>query len=121
MRFHLDEDGSQVVSALGRERYRLDISSSHELGLEGMTDGELLRWCGLQERCVVTKNGKDFIRLTRQFQAEGLSHAGVLVIPRSIENDEFARIARALAWFQESHPEGVPPYFVDYLRDPPGV
>ena len=97
MKFHLDEDGSQVVSALGRERYRLDISSSHELGLEGMTDGELLRWCGLRGRCVVTKNGKDFIRLTHQFEDEGLPHAGVLVVPRSIGNDEFARIAAGLA------------------------
>jgi len=87
--------------------------------MEGMTDAELLRWGGVHGRCIVTKNGGDFIQLTRQFEADQIPHAGVLVIPRSIENDEFARIARASAWYHQMYPEGVPPYFVDYLRDPP--
>jgi len=119
MRFHLDEDGSQTTAQISRRLYALDATSSHETGMEGMTDGELLRWGGLEGRCIVTKNGSDFIRLTREFQAEHLPHAGVLILPRSIENDEFARIARALVWYHSIYPEGVPPYFVDYLRDPP--
>ncbi len=97
MRYHLDEDGSQVVAALGRDRYGLDITSSHESGLEGMTDAALLRLGGLGGRCVVTKNGQHSIPLTHRFQADDLPHAGVLVVPPSIENDEFDKIARALS------------------------
>jgi hypothetical protein len=119
MRYHLDEDRSQTTARTGRRLIALDVSSSHEAELEGLSDGELLRWCGVQARCLVTKSGNDFIELTRRFQAEQLPHAGVLIVPRSIENDEFARIARALAWYHSMYPDGVPPYFVDYLRDPP--
>ena len=97
MPFHLDEDGSQVVAHICRQQYRLDVGSSHELGMEGMTDSDLLQWCGTHERCVITRNGKDFIALTHLFGHEARPHSGVLVIPRSIANDEFARIARALA------------------------
>jgi hypothetical protein len=39
-----------------------------------------------------------FHRLTRRFIEEGLPHAGVLIVPNSTQNYEFARIARAVAW-----------------------
>jgi hypothetical protein len=45
--------------------------------------------------------------------------AGVLIVPSSMRNDAYARIARALAWYHALYPEGVPPYFVSYLSDPP--
>ncbi|MGH2589083.1 MAG: DUF5615 family PIN-like protein [Dehalococcoidia bacterium] len=89
------------------------------LGLDHLTDEEQLLHAAQQGRCIVTRNGVHFIALTHRFIAEELPHAGVLIVPESIENYEFARIARAMAWFHAHYPDGVPPYFVGYLEDLP--
>jgi predicted nuclease of predicted toxin-antitoxin system len=119
MRFHLDEDQSPITARTARQRYGLDVSSSHEDGLDGTTDEEQLLHAGRVERCIVTKNADDFIGLTDRFEHEQLPHAGVLIVPPSMPNDAYARIARAIAWYCTLYPEGVPPYFVSYLGDPP--
>lgn len=118
MKFYLDEDQSPSTARTARQRHDLDITSSHELGRDGATDEEQLLYAGRTGRCIVTRNGDDFIALTDAFEAEQLPHAGVLILPQSIGNDEFARIARAMAWYHEQYPDGVPSYFVSYLRDP---
>jgi hypothetical protein len=119
MIFHLDEDQSPRVQSTATSRYRLDVTSTAEEDLVGLTDREQTLFAGRRGRCVVTCNGPDFIALTGEFLAAGLPHAGVLVVPRSIENHEYGRIARALAWYHDLYPDGVPPYFVGYLQDPP--
>jgi hypothetical protein len=42
IRFYLDEMFSPVIAAAGRAR-RLDVTCSHELGRDGMTDESRLR------------------------------------------------------------------------------
>ena len=119
MKFHLDEDQSTSTARAARQRHDLNVTSSHELGLDRASDEEQLLHAGREGRCLVTRNGGDFIALTDAFEAEQLPHAGVLIVPRSMPNDAYARIARALAWYHARYPEGVPPYFVSYLHDPP--
>jgi len=60
----------------------------------------------------------EIIALTDIVRPKGLPHAGVLIVPCSMPNHAYARIARALAWHHERYPDGVPPYFVSYLHDP---
>lgn len=119
MRFHLDEDQSTSTARAARRRYILDTTSSHELGLDHAPDDEQLLYAGREGRCLVTRNGGDFISLTASFRSEQLPHAGVLIVPPSMPNEAFNRIARALAWYHALYPDGVPPYFVSYLQDPP--
>lgn len=121
MRFHLDADQSDTAAVIARTTHGLDTTSSHALGLDHLSDEEQLHHAAQQTRCIVTRNRSHFVALTRRFIEEGLPHAGVLVVPESIENYEFARIARALAWFDSLYPDGVPSYFVGYLDDPPSM
>ncbi|MGE0542964.1 MAG: DUF5615 family PIN-like protein [Dehalococcoidia bacterium] len=118
MKFHLDEDQSPRTARAAR-RYGLDVTSSHELGLDRVSDEEQLLHAGREGRCLVAKNGSDFIALTDAFEAEQLPHAGVLIVPHSMPNDAYARIARAMASYHADYPDGVPPYFVSYLYDQP--
>jgi predicted nuclease of predicted toxin-antitoxin system len=118
MRFYLDEDQSHHSAAAGRVHFVLDVVASHELRLDHTTDEEQLRFAASQNRCLVTKNDRDFAALTDQFVRHALPHAGVLIVPNSIRSGEFMRIARALAWFNALYPEGVPPYFYGCFHDP---
>lgn len=117
MRFHLDADQSATVAAIAVRAFGIDVMSSHDLGMDHLSDEEQLLFAAQDERCIVTRNGSDFIAITGRFLEEGLPHAGVLIIPDSIQNYEFSRIARAMAWFHAQYPDGVPPYFVGYLSD----
>ena len=117
-RFHLEEKQSPSTAQAARQRHGLDVTASHELGLNGSTDEEQLLYAARDGRCIVTKNGDDFLALTDSFAAEGLPHAGVLIVPHWIPGHAYARIARVLAWYHQRYPEGVPTYFASYLSDP---
>lgn len=121
MRFYLDEDQSPNIAQAAEARHHRDVVASHDFGMDGATDEEQLLYAGRPRRCIVTKNGDDFIALTDSFSAEGLPHAGVLIVPRSMPNHAYVRIARAIAWYHERDPDGVPSYFVSYLHDHPDM
>ena len=114
MRFYLDEDLSPRVAEIARAQ-GLDVVSAHELGHRKLPDGELLRLAALDERCLVTRNRNDFIRHTQQFFENEWPHAGVLTVPRSLPNDDFARIARALIEYAQRHEGRIESYTLDYL------
>lgn len=114
MRYYLDEDLSQRIA----ERLRsqgVDAASVHEVRTEGLTDFEQLERAALEERCIVTRNRDDFIRLTLQFYNELRAHHGVLIVPHSIPADRFTELAEALLQYANAHPDGLPPYTVDFL------
>lgn len=87
--------------------------------MDHLTDEAQLAFAAREQRCIVTRNGEDFIRLTARAEAVGSSHFGVLIVPRSMLGGQFMRIARALAYYASLYPDGRPVYHVDYLRDPP--
>ena len=115
MRYYLDEDESQVIAAIARDALGLDVTASHEVGMDHGTDSEQLSFAAQQGRCIVTRNGDDFIGLTRRFLAMGPPHAGVLIIPLSIPGNDFGTIARALAHHHQLYPDNIP-YYVGYLQ-----
>ena len=114
MRFYLDEDLSDQVAVLGRAQ-GLDIVSSHECGRDGLSDEEQLHRAAADERVIVTRNYRDFVLLTRLFFANQWPHAGVLFPPRSLANDDFAAIARALVAFARRQDVTLAPYIIQFL------
>src|SRR5579884_1553289 len=103
VRFYLDEDLSPIIAALAR-RYGIDIVSSHELGRNGTTDEEQLRYAAQEGRAIVTENRGHFIALTFAFQEKRQPHAGVLLVPKTLPNDHFAAIAAAIMQYDRDHP-----------------
>lgn len=93
----------------------MDCVSSHECGRNGLADEDQLRLAAVEGRCLVTRNAKDYLPLTVRFAAEGEPHAGVLIVARSLANDDFAGIAAALVRYGEDHPAGLLAYLADYL------
>ncbi|MGE0541453.1 MAG: DUF5615 family PIN-like protein [Dehalococcoidia bacterium] len=118
MRYYLDEDQSQVIAHVAHERYGLDITASHDVGMDHAPDSEQLRFAAGQGHCIVTRNGDDFIRLTRRFLEEGLAHAGVLIVPESMRGDDFGAMAAALAYHHLLYPDNIP-YYTDFLHHAP--
>ena len=115
MRFFLDEDLSDQVARIARAA-SIDVVSSHEVGRNRLTDEEQLHLAGLEGRCLVTRNGEDYGRLTTQFFTQQRPHAGVLILTRSLDNRNFAGIARAIVAFAQDQPDGLHPYTFLYLR-----
>ena len=118
MRFYLDEHYSSVIAEMCR-RLGVDVQSTHEARHNGATDEIQLLFAAESGRAVVTENRTHFERLTRQFEAQGLPHAGVILAPPSLPKQEFAAIARAITHFNGLYPDGLPPYAVVFLARAP--
>jgi hypothetical protein len=119
MRFYLDEDLSDVIAVIGRNRFGLDIVSAHACGIEHVSDAEQLAFAAREGRVLVTRNGDDFIMLTHRFRDEGLPHPGVAIVPRSLRGREFRRVAEGLAHLHVLYPQDTMPYLVVYLPHMP--
>ncbi|HWS79641.1 MAG TPA: DUF5615 family PIN-like protein [Rubrobacter sp.] len=95
MRFLLDEDlpprAAEIARGLG-----LDVISVHELGRQGISDRDQLRFASEDERIFLTRNHRDFIELTVEFYRAGEAHSGVLLVRRNLPNDRPARVAHAM-------------------------
>ena len=114
VRFQLDEDLPPAIAAIAREQ-GIDVIASSECNRNGLTDHAQLRLAAIDERCLVTRNRDDFIRLTEQFYAKQAAHAGVLIVSRSLPNRDAARIAQALVAYAHRHEKDFAAYLVDFL------
>jgi predicted nuclease of predicted toxin-antitoxin system len=95
LRFLLDEDlpprAAEIARGLG-----LDVISVHELGRQGISDRDQLRFASEDERIFLTRNHRDYIELTVEFYRAGEAHSGVLLVRRNLPNDRPARVAHAM-------------------------
>ena len=98
IRLLLDEMFSQTIAAMVRQE-DIDIVSSHERRVEGITEHDVLLIAGAKRRCVITQNHRHFVPLTGEFFERRLPHAGVLLIAGTVPNSAFAAIARAIIRF----------------------
>lgn|SRR3990172_1249440 len=114
MRFYLDENLPQQIAQIGRSM-NVDIVSSHELGQSGKRDDEQLLFAAREQRCLVTRDLRDFILLTVRFFEQALPHGGVLVLSRDLRQRAFSAIASAIVAYEADHPEGMNPYAVHFL------
>lgn len=118
MRFYLEENLPPQVAALARAR-GVDAVSSHECGHLGFSDEDVLGLAAGDGRCVVTRNRDDFVLLTVHCFDNQAPHAGVLIVPWTLPNDQFARMAGALAAYAQRHPGNLPAYMIDFLHASP--
>jgi hypothetical protein len=114
IRFYLDEDLSQKIAAIARER-GIDAISSHECGQNGDTDEEQLRFVARERRCFETQDFRDLVRITMELQLDNRPHAGVVFVPVSLPHWHFATVADAIIQFAAEHREGLPPYAIMWL------
>jgi predicted nuclease of predicted toxin-antitoxin system len=115
MRFYLDEDIDPQVAVILRKLGQ-EAASAQEAGNRGADDEAQLVYAAEIEAAVVTRNRNDFIELTVRFFDEGRKHCGVIIVPHSIRADEPAILAKLLARFSSSRPQGLPPYAVFFLK-----
>ena len=115
MRFLLDEDLPPSIAECARG-LGLEVVSVHEIGRRGFSDSEQLAFATAEERVFVTRNRDDCIRLTREVFQAGRPHGGVLIVPRSLPNQQAERIAHALAaWLEAWRGRDPGPCFLDFL------
>jgi len=114
VKYYLDEDISPTVARLLRDR-GIDAVSAHDVGAQGLSDAEQLDQAASENRCVVTRNRNDFLRLTVQAFEGHRRHCGVLIVPYTLPGDRFAQSADALSAYAAKHPDGLPAYTIDFV------
>lgn len=114
MKFYLDEDLSPKIAVLLRKG-GTDAVSAHEVGMCQASDKEQLAFAARDNRCLVTRNRDDFIKLTVQFFNDRRLHGGVLIVPHTLPGDQFSRIANLIKKFSSQHGRGLAPYSIAFL------
>ena len=118
MRFYLDEMLSFVIAAILRAS-GIDCVSAVELGHVSTADAVHLAFAAQEGRCLVTRDYHDFPRLTSSLMDQGLPHAGVFFVPKSMRGRDVGGIAAALVHFASQYPDGLAPYSLLWLSRPP--
>jgi predicted nuclease of predicted toxin-antitoxin system len=118
MRFYLDADLSWRIARLARE-LGIDVVSANDVEMRTASDTEQLAYATRHQRCIVTNNRDDFIKLDRLWQDQQRQHTGILIIATSLPRDDFAAVARALVHYDSLYPEPFIPGLVDYLHPAP--
>ncbi len=114
MRFYLDEDLSPRIAEALR-RHGIDVTSSHEVGNNTLSDKDQLGVAAAERRCLVTRNARHFVRLARQAIGANEPHAGIVICPPRYTGTAVGPIVRALLRVAHSYPAGIGEYDVVYL------
>jgi predicted nuclease of predicted toxin-antitoxin system len=113
MQFYLDESLSWRIAQTA-QTMGVDVTSSHDMGMNGRSDFEQLQYAAGLERCLVT-NDSDFFDITLRFSELQLPHRGVLILSPRLTPEAFVAVARALRAYDATHPHGISAYGTDYL------
>lgn len=92
----------------GLVRKDLDVVAIAELGWQAFDDVTLLASCAEAGRALLTNNVADFAVITRSWQLEGRSHAGLIFTsdaahPRT--RSAVGRLLKDIARLMRAHPE----------------
>jgi predicted nuclease of predicted toxin-antitoxin system len=104
--FYLDENLSPHVAEILRAR-GFDVVSAHAVGNTQLDDGAQLHYATSERGAIVTCDLTDFTELAGEFIAANIEHAGIVLVPSTVETDEFSAIADALEQVAHEHPEGL--------------
>jgi predicted nuclease of predicted toxin-antitoxin system len=107
--------GRVVAKALikkGHDARSMDSESE----LEGLPDEGVLELSASEGRVLVTANVKDFDPLLTQWSGEGRSHAGVVLIPSSVRNEDFGALISGIEETLEAADQGEWTNRVEWLK-----
>ncbi len=113
--YYCDEDVHILVATIGRQR-GLDVMHTQEYGRKGASDVDQLKFAAQEGRMLITVNCSDFEPITVGLMQDGSPHAGVLCIPAPMSRRHPRETVQALLRFAALYPDGVPPYFMSFLR-----
>lgn len=114
MKFYLDEDLSPRIAERLRQK-GIDAVSAYDVGNVQMSDREQLAYAARERRCLVTRNARHFLLLSREAIARQEPHAGVLLCPPSLRGFEISAIADVLTRVAKRFPKGLGAYDVLYI------
>jgi len=80
IRLYFDEDASARAVAHNLGVRGVDVTTTHEEGLRGISDTEQLEYASQQGRVICTCNISDFAQLHTEYMAQGKNHAGIILI-----------------------------------------
>lgn len=118
MQFYLDEHFSDDIIVIARN-LNVALTGSHLHRNDGKTDDYQLLYAAAHGYCIVTRDREDFIALAKTFAHDGRTHAGILLLSRSLPTSNFVAIARALAYYARTHPDAIYPDLIDWLHPAP--
>ena len=106
MKLLLDEHYSPAIARQLCAKAHDVVAVADRADLVGLSDEELFRRMGQEQRAIMTNNVKDFVPLTRQAALDGDDHYGVLLtsdksMPR--RSDTIGRMVAALDAFLRSY------------------
>lgn len=86
-----------------------DAVSAFEVGMQLASDEEILEYCHLEKRVVLTNNHSDFAQIARNWAIVGRSHCGIIntsdqSLPRTVANA--GQIARRIKLLIATIPPG---------------
>ncbi len=109
MRAILDEQLSpQIAAHLRKAGYDVDAVAERD-DLVGRSDRFVFETASREGRAVVTNNIKDFRPLAAQWLAQGMVHAGLILLPsnRTRSRNAIVAVAAAIESVLRDHPEGL--------------
>lgn len=94
MRLILDlhVSGKRVGRALSASGHDVRAADAEGETFDAMEDERLLAVAASEERVLVSRNVRDFPRIAGEWARVGKTHAGVIMIPPSIDHAEFGAI-----------------------------
>lgn len=99
MRLILDlhVSGKRVGRALAEEGHDVRATDAEGHVFDAMADEDLLAVAAEEGRVLVSRNVRDFPRIAGEWALSGRHHAGIIMIPPSIDHAEFGAIASGVA------------------------
>ena len=81
---YIDEDSGDRSLVQALRARGVDVITAQEAGMIERTDDEQLQLAASRNRVLNSFNRGDFLRLHRQYTAEGKAHAGILLAPAAL-------------------------------------
>jgi hypothetical protein len=81
--------------------------SAHEAGRTGVDDRAQLAHATQEGRAVVTCDVADFVALAAEAIAANVAHAGIILVPSSLQARALAEIGTALRRIATGYPDGI--------------
>jgi hypothetical protein len=95
-RVYFDHDSSRTALARALTRRGVDCLTSLAAGNDRAADDEQLAFATQENRVVLTSNQGDFAELHSRWLSAGKTHAGIVVMPQSMQIGERLRRLQGL-------------------------